>query len=116
MEEARATRQLGPVELDRELHVGPRLLEPASHLILAHARVVDVLVEGTPIRTGWAPGKRASSSQQPNGEATHLQLAKVPRAPVRAGANVEGPAGKTPNLGLRAAAAVARGGENTSAA
>eukprot|EP00969_Alexandrium_andersonii_P250271 11060642-Alexandrium_andersonii.AAC.1 len=83
MEEARTARQVGPVELDRELHVDPRLLESVSHLILVHARVVDVLVEGTPIRTGWAHDKqkRASSSQQPNGEVTILQFAEVPRAP-----------------------------------
>eukprot|EP00969_Alexandrium_andersonii_P073467 3240755-Alexandrium_andersonii.AAC.1 len=40
MEKARAARQLG---LDRELHVGSRLLESVTHLVLAHAAVIDVL-------------------------------------------------------------------------
>eukprot|EP00969_Alexandrium_andersonii_P130862 5786927-Alexandrium_andersonii.AAC.1 len=42
-------------------------------------------------------------------------LLKSHELPSGPGRMSKAPAGKTPNLGLRAAAAVARGGENTSA-
>eukprot|EP00969_Alexandrium_andersonii_P209431 9250471-Alexandrium_andersonii.AAC.1 len=62
-------RQLGLVMLDHELQAGSRLLEPVAHLVLAHAAVIDVLVEGTPIRAGRTPNgqERTSSSQQLDG-------------------------------------------------
>eukprot|EP00969_Alexandrium_andersonii_P211704 9350361-Alexandrium_andersonii.AAC.1 len=62
-------RQLGLVELDHELHVDARLLEPVPHLVLAHVAVIDVLVEGTPIRAGRTPNEqeRTLSSQQLDG-------------------------------------------------
>eukprot|EP00969_Alexandrium_andersonii_P219809 9707919-Alexandrium_andersonii.AAC.1 len=63
------SRQLGLVEVDREIHVGPRLLEPAPHLALARAAIVEVPVEGTPIRAGRTPyeQERTSSPQQLDG-------------------------------------------------
>eukprot|EP00969_Alexandrium_andersonii_P353881 15440903-Alexandrium_andersonii.AAC.1 len=41
MDKTRAARQLGLVKLDHELHVDSRLLESVSHLVLAHAAMID---------------------------------------------------------------------------
>eukprot|EP00969_Alexandrium_andersonii_P055832 2460725-Alexandrium_andersonii.AAC.1 len=85
------SRQLGLVQIDHELHVDPRLLEPAPHLVLVRGAMVDVLVEVTPIRAGRTPNEqeRASSSQHPDGPVAVTRLAEVPRAPVGPEASVE---------------------------
>eukprot|EP00969_Alexandrium_andersonii_P075735 3338753-Alexandrium_andersonii.AAC.1 len=61
--------QLGLVELDHKLHVDSGLLEPVPHLVFAHAAMIDVLEEGTPIRAGRTPNEqeRTLSSQQLDG-------------------------------------------------
>eukprot|EP00969_Alexandrium_andersonii_P368935 15474009-Alexandrium_andersonii.AAC.1 len=59
MEEVGATLQLGPVELRRELQVGPRGRRASSDLLLVYPRVVDMDVQAAPIRA-W----RAANQQE----------------------------------------------------
>eukprot|EP00969_Alexandrium_andersonii_P172619 7630752-Alexandrium_andersonii.AAC.1 len=55
--------------------------------------MVDVPVEGAPVRAGRAPDKqvRASSSQRPDDEVAVLRLVEAPEAAAQAGADVESP-------------------------
>eukprot|EP00969_Alexandrium_andersonii_P345465 15270141-Alexandrium_andersonii.AAC.1 len=99
---------MGPAELDRELYVDPRFPEAAPHLVFAHARAMFRLREHQSVQRGLPMsknGRRAPNSRMARSQSSGLLKSHEP--PSGPGRTSKAPAGKTPNLGLRAVAAVA---------
>eukprot|EP00975_Prorocentrum_lima_P020600 4333384-Prorocentrum_lima.AAC.1 len=96
MQEVRSPRQLLLVELNHVVQVDSRRHSAPLHLLRVHAGVVDIDVQGAPIRARWAPHQevRLASGNDTRGLPTVARHCEVPGVSIGSGPYVEGPSGE----------------------